>query len=280
MKPGQESQTAIMVAKARAIADGRTKAKAFHDPTAFALLPPEAQREVEAVRSGQAVTAAAKLERRLAERRGDVMAARTVAIDAAVREAAAPQVVILGAGLDGRAWRIPELGDVTVYEVDHPDSQRQKRARASALTLAAREVRFVPVDFTVDDLDHALEAAGHQVGERTTWIWEGVVMYLTIQAIEQTLRIMRARSVARSRLIILYHAPALMLAIVGWVVKRVGEPLRSAFRPASMRALLARHGFHVISDGDLPTHAAQTTPEIADRVRPMRHLRIAIAERE
>ena len=79
-----------------------------------------------------------------------MMVARTVAIDEAVRDAASPQVVILGAGLDGRAWRMSELADVTVFEVDHPDSQREKRARAAPLKQAARDVRFVPVDFTRD----------------------------------------------------------------------------------------------------------------------------------
>ena len=96
-----------------------------------------------------------------------------------MRDAGAPQVVILGAGLDGRAWRMPELRDVTVFEVDHPDSQREKAARAAALLRVAREVRFVPVDFTRDRLDEPLAAAGHDPARPTTWIWEGVVMYLT-----------------------------------------------------------------------------------------------------
>ena len=39
-----------------------------------------------------------------------MMVARTVAIDAGLRNAAVPKVVILGAGLDGRAWRMRELG--------------------------------------------------------------------------------------------------------------------------------------------------------------------------
>jgi Leucine carboxyl methyltransferase len=68
-------------------------------------------------------TASLQLLRRLA--RGPV------AIDDAIRTAASPQVVILGAGLDGRAWRVSELADAIVFEVDHPDSQRMKRERAA-----------------------------------------------------------------------------------------------------------------------------------------------------
>src|SRR4029450_2904655 len=89
----------------------------------------------------------ARMRRSYFETQAKMMAARTVVIDDAIRAAASPQLVILGAGLDGRAWRMPELARVSVFEVDHPDSQRDKRARVSSLEQCAREVRFVPVDF-------------------------------------------------------------------------------------------------------------------------------------
>src|SRR4029078_7880814 len=65
----------------------------------------------------------------------DMIALRTAAIDDAVRDAiasGAKQLVIVGAGYDGRAWRMPELTGVKVFEVDHPATQREKRARAHA----------------------------------------------------------------------------------------------------------------------------------------------------
>jgi O-methyltransferase involved in polyketide biosynthesis len=49
-----------------------------------------------------------------------MMVARTAAIDADLRNAATPQVIILGAGFDGRAWRMRELVTSLVFEVDHP----------------------------------------------------------------------------------------------------------------------------------------------------------------
>src|SRR5207253_7405602 len=67
-------------------------------------------------------------------RESQMMVARTVAIDSELRNAAAPQVVILGAGLDGRAWRMGELVTSLVFEVDHPDSQQQKLQRLASLT--------------------------------------------------------------------------------------------------------------------------------------------------
>lgn len=281
MRPGQESRTAVMVCAGRALAHGRTEVSRFSDPTALALLPPESRARVERMREG--ILSTGGLRERLRslhiEALSRTMVGRTVAVDDAVRSAASPQVVILGAGLDGRAWRMDALREVTVFEVDHPDSQRQKRARAAALEPRAKEIRFVPVDFARDDLDAALETAGHDPTLPTTWIWEGVVMYLTLADIEATLRIVSRRSPTGSRLIVAYHGPALALRVVGAVVRRVGEPLRSAFTADQMRALLAAHGFDVLRDEDLPTIAAGISRSLARRTRGAGHLRIATADR-
>jgi len=280
MKPGRESQTAVMVAVARAAAHGRTPGVDFQDPTAQALLPDEARRRVEDFRSGPVP---ANMRGRLAwaflDRRAKMMVPRTVAIDEAVRAAAAPQVVILGAGLDGRAWRMSELRDAVVFEVDHPDSQREKQARAAALARVAREVRFVPVDFTRDRLDDALAAAGHDPTRPTTWIWEGVVMYLERAAIEATLTVVQRRSAPGSHLILLYLSRAMILPLVGFFLRRVGEPIRSLFTPDQMRALLARHGFTVTRDEGLPDIAARLSAALARDTRIMKHMRVATATR-
>jgi len=186
-----------------------------------------------------------------------LMVPRTVAIDAAIRDAASPQVVILGAGLDGRAWRMPELADATVFEIDHPDSQRRKRERAAQLKPIAKDLRFVPVDFTRDSLDDALAGAGHDPQRPTTWVWEGVVMYLTLAEIEATLRVLQSRSAPGSQLLILYTAPSAVRKVAGLVLGLIGEPFRSAFTPEQMRALLERFGFSVAHDDDLRQIAAR-----------------------
>ncbi len=109
--------------------------------------------------------------------RFDPIAIRVAAIDrellAAVRGGCA-QVVILGAGLDTRAYRFDELARATIFEVDHPATQAEKRRRAARLVARSRQI-FVPVDFTVDSLDERLATAGHDAGAPTVWIWEGVV---------------------------------------------------------------------------------------------------------
>src|SRR5678815_2574416 len=208
----------------RAIAHGRTAVVAFSDPTAMALLSAEQQAEVERIRQGPRPKAwRARFRYEHLTRESRMMVARTVAIDADLRDAATPQVVILGAGHDGRAWRMRELVTSLVFEVDHPDTQQQKLQRVASLIRQAREVRFVPVDFTRDDLARALETAGHDPRLPSAWIWEGVVMYLNRDEIEKTLRIIEARSAPGSRLIIAYHQPALMLLLLALIVRRLGE---------------------------------------------------------
>jgi methyltransferase (TIGR00027 family) len=280
MKPGRASQTAVLVCMARAAAHGMTSVASFSDPTALWLLPDAERQRVESLRQGVEPQGwRARQERVFLEKRSKMMVARTVAIDEAVRSAAAPQLVILGAGLDGRAWRMPELGDVVVFEVDHPDSQREKRERAARLTPTAREIRFVPVDFRAGTLDVALSAAGHDPLRPTTWIWEGVVMYLKLADIEATLAALAARSAPGSRLVVVYHSSAALLWLVGLVLRRIGEPLRSVFSATEMRALLAKYTFDVVRDEALPLIGARLSSDVAQATRIMKHMRIATAER-
>ena len=75
--------------------------------------------------------------------------ARTAFIDNVVRRALSAgvtQVVILGAGYDTRAQRMPELGRAHVFEVDRQPTQENKLS----LLGTTRSV-YVPVDFLKDD---------------------------------------------------------------------------------------------------------------------------------
>jgi len=264
----------------RAVAHGTTSVARFADPTALALLPDDARATVERIRANTAPKGIrARTERLFHLQRSQMMVARTVAIDDAIRGASSPQLVILGAGLDGRAWRMPELRNVVVFEVDHPDSQRDKRARVGALTQTAREVRFVPVDFERRTIDDALEKAGHDRVRTTTWVWEGVVMYLTAADVEATLAVIERRSAAGSRLIVAYHSPALMLKLVGTIVRHMGEPLRSTFTADAMATLLAKHRFAVVRDDDLHAIGSLMSDDVARATKMMKYTRIVTADR-
>jgi methyltransferase (TIGR00027 family) len=279
MKPGRASKTAEIVCMGRALA--HLAGGAFQDPTALALLSEDGRERVERARASVAPKGLRRrIERAYLRPLSKVMVVRTLAIDEAVRKAGAPQLVVLGAGLDGRAWRMPELSDVTVFEVDHPDSQRDKRARSSALRQTAREIRFVPVDFAQGSLDAALGEAGHDAQIPTTWIWEAVIMYLERRDIDATLEVVARRSAPGSRLVVLYHAPAPLLGIfLGPFVRSLGEPLRSSFRPAAMKELLCAHGLDVVQDRAISELGAAMSAELRASTRTARHLRVVTAER-
>jgi methyltransferase (TIGR00027 family) len=265
---------------ARAMAHGRTPVTKFEDPTAISLLPEDAREKVERARSGQSGSLFAGPEQAIAEARAGMMVARTVEIDDALRARKHDQVVILGAGLDGRAWRMKELADAIVFEVDHPDTQREKRARVGVLAQAAREVRFVPVDFTRDSLEEALERAGHDASRPTTWVWEGVVMYLTEEEVRSTLAVVAKRSAPGSRIVIAYLTRSNMLhRVVAIFVRSMGEPFRSAFTPDAMRALLAEHDFAAVRDENIPTIASGLSSELGHLTRHVDHLRIVTADK-
>ncbi len=191
---------------------------------------------------------------------------RTNAIDAVVRERACPQLVVLGAGLDARAHRMRELSATTVFEVDHPSTQAIKRTRAAAFPITARAVRYVPVDFEHDDLARSLDAAGHDVHVPTTWIWEGVTMYLTREAVRATLALIAARSAAGSTLVLTYGTPELahgprIVRSVRPLVKPafalLGEPLRYLPAREEIAALVREHGFRVERDLEPPSTIAE-----------------------
>src|SRR5262249_33733695 len=101
------------------------------------------------------------------------------ALTAALRSGA-EQVVILGAGVDSRACRVPGIVGTRVFEVDHPMTQAaKKRVIARRLGALPGHVTFVPIDFSTHTLDRVLPAAGFRPDARTFFICEGVTHYLS-----------------------------------------------------------------------------------------------------
>jgi methyltransferase (TIGR00027 family) len=290
MPERRASRTAVIVVQGRAAADGRLAPQRFHDPVAVRLLRPDERATVDLVRADRIPT---DFGQRIAfesvRASAEVAVPRTVAIDDAVRSRPTPQLVIVGAGLDDRAWRMAELAQVDVFELDHPASQADKRDRVGELTPVARSVRFVPIDFTRDRLDAVLDAAGHDPRTPSTWIWEGVVPYLTRAEVAATLEPIGRRSAPGSRLIVNYQAPSLRAAAGRWFASALArlarqrspwadEPRRSSWTPAALAKLLVANVFQVVSDDDLLTLAQGLDLPVRQRVS-LSNGRVAIADR-
>ena len=52
----------------------------------------------------------------------------------ALRRGGFEQVILLGAGFDARAHRLPCLAQMPVFEVDHPNTLEEKRHRIDSLS--------------------------------------------------------------------------------------------------------------------------------------------------
>ncbi|MCV7282793.1 class I SAM-dependent methyltransferase [Mycolicibacterium flavescens] len=88
------------------------------------------------------------------------------------------QVVILAAGLDARAWRLPWVDGTVVYEIDQPRvlAFKADTLRRHGVTPMA-QYRPVPIDLR-EDWPRALLDAGFDPSEPTAWTAEGLLPYL------------------------------------------------------------------------------------------------------
>jgi len=109
------------------------------------------------------------------------------------------QIVILGAGYDGRALRYRTPG-VRFFEVDHPATQADKRRRLAEVGASLDGITFVTADFTEPGLPDALAAAGHDARQRSMFICEGVLRYLPEDAFRGLLRTAAERAAPASEL--------------------------------------------------------------------------------
>lgn len=102
-------------------------------------------------------------------------------------------VVILGAGLDTKAYRLARHSAIPVFEVDLPANVERKRGVVRrALGAAPDSIHLVPVDFEHDDLATELARHGHRSEHRTFFIWEGVTQYLSADGVASTFQSLRS----------------------------------------------------------------------------------------
>jgi len=145
------------------------------------------------------------------------------------------QVVVLGAGLDSRAYRIADrLDSIRFFEVDHPATSIYKRERVEAAfgSLPAH-VTYVPHDLTVNDLGKALIDAGFSSSAPTLALWIGVSMYLGPEITHSVLRWTRS-------------LPERSLLAFDYLEQRFFEDKKLFGVPQRMRFLMALGGERLV----------------------------------
>jgi methyltransferase (TIGR00027 family) len=179
--------TALFVAAARAI-EGQKPEPLALDPYAelFARAAGGEWADVVDGKSGE--HGALRLRSEFGDHFTSFQGARTKYFDAyfaRASDAGVRQVVILAAGLDSRAYRLPWRDGTRVYELDQPrvlDFKRETLAEHGDAPQAERVE--VAVDLR-DDWPAALVAAGFDPTAPSAWIAEGLLIYLPASAQQQ-----------------------------------------------------------------------------------------------
>ena len=191
-------------------------------------------------------------------RRRQRMEARTRFFDDEVLEALASgtkQVVIVGAGYDGRALRFRAPG-VQFFELDHPATQGDKRRRVEALGVPLDHLTFASIDLMRERLGEVLSGAGHDPAQPSLFVCEGLLLYLSGPVVEQLLRDLRSRAAPGSRLAVSTREDlpggSDLTAARGWarrlLLAVIGEPRRSSFAVGEFGQLLEQTGWRVVRE--------------------------------
>jgi methyltransferase (TIGR00027 family) len=221
VEPSGVWATAVGVARVRAMESRRENAL-FHDPLAAAFAvagglsvqaPPVPEPRADGPEPGPHPEPGEEPDAERRRRwRGVALSIviRTRFLDELLAEAVAAgcrQVVLLGAGMDSRAFRLDWPPQTRLFEVDTAEPLAFKQSVLDAEGAVPRCERIpVAVDLR-DDWPGALAASGHDPAAATVWIAEGLLIYLPQDAVERLLGQVGELSAPGSRMGLTLGAP-------------------------------------------------------------------------
>jgi len=288
MIEGEESETALVAARLRAAHQVIDSApRILDDPICVGLVPGSSEAELRAAAGlmatpfMQTLRTSFVLRSRIAE---DALA------DAITTGAS--QYVLLGAGFDtfayrptSRLGRDPHTRPLRIFELDHPATQAAKRRylEAAGHSLPTNLV-LCPADFEHEGFSEALNGTGFDPSATTFYSWLGVVPYLTIDAVKETLREIRAlskdHSIALSFVLPdheLSGIDAETVRISATAAKNRGEAWLSRFTRSEMDELLESLGYRSIQHHGPNEFAALLTDDRRDDLRAPSFERVVVA---
>ncbi len=152
-------------------------------------------------------------------------------------EIGATQYVILGAGMDTFAYRNPALlSKIHVFEVDHPNTQQFKKQKVEiAGWRIPKNLHYVPMDFSKDDLKAELKKANFDFSKLTFFSWLGVTYYLSKEENIAMLKTIASMVSKGSSIIFDYADGSLFYSGIKRVQNMIamaqasGEPMKSCY---------------------------------------------------
>jgi methyltransferase (TIGR00027 family) len=171
---------ARMAAAARARESGRSD-RLFHDPLAAALAGSDGEPALAALLAtlpgGDEVQSPLGVRTRFF----DELIARALELPSL------RQVVLLGAGMDARAFRLPWPDGARLFELDHPSVLEAKAAALSAAGAQPRCERVAVGAALARPWAAALQSAGFDAARPSLWLLEGLLVYLAPEEVHAML---------------------------------------------------------------------------------------------
>ncbi|MBF0498303.1 MAG: class I SAM-dependent methyltransferase [Deltaproteobacteria bacterium] len=302
-RPAQASRTAFITAFMRAFHSINETPKVFDDWMAVRLLSTEEYAFFEEMYYRETVKDETKELTSPAQRRAVVTAVLRAgaaggvlsrarfaedslekAIDQGVR-----QYVLLGAGLDTFALRRADLLDkIQVIEVDHPATQAVKRQRLSVMGfLAPPSLQFIAVDFSQENLPHALSRSSFNSEIPAFFSWLGVTYYLERENLFQVLHSLSQTAAPHSQVAFDYmdieafdpDTATPRVKDLRNKVRLLGEPMKTGLDPRTLEKDLRQVGWKLLqnlSPNDIEKIYFQ---EGTEGFRAGKHIHLALAVR-
>jgi len=133
----------------------------------------------------------------------NLVTSRTVFFDKILKRSfkKSEQFVVMGAGFDTRCYGNLVKDTLKRYELDKKQTQELKKYYLQKANIDASNVHFVDVDFSTESWSEKLIAAGYDKNKTTTFLWEGVTLYLSEQDVSKTLSEIQQNSATGSTIV-------------------------------------------------------------------------------
>jgi methyltransferase (TIGR00027 family) len=164
----------------------------------------------------------------------------------------ARQILVLGAGYDTLGWRLaPEFTSVRFFEIDHPATARLKAGGIEAMG-KQDNLHLIAEDLGKRKLVDVLNASAlWDRSERTVFIAEGLVMYLSPEAVRDLFCQCAEIAGTGSRIAFSYIPTGAdgrpdagpWTGLMLWLLKAGGEPWLWSIQPEKLGAFLEKTGW-------------------------------------
>lgn len=196
------------------------------------------------------------------------------------------QVILLGAGFDTRALRLPRLQQVNVLEIDHPDTAARKQLiLCKTLGHLPSHVRSLTIDFDRQGFADLFRQHGIVISRPTVVVWEGVTNYLQRKAVDAVLRLV-GQFPKGSAIIFTYVHRQVLEEPAAWYgaerliadLEHIEEKWTCGFLPEELPGYLREFGLRLVEDQGAAEYRQRYMPERTELLKGYEFYRVALAE--